>query len=275
MSTPRPLLEGICVCYNYGDFLFHTLPSAKLLFDKVIVVTHPSDTRTQLVCEFNDVEYVTTEVFHENGDPFNKGKAINEGLKKLSKQGWVVHFDSDIWFPLKCRKIYDRVLQWKLDPTCIYGVDRMMCDSYAEWIKFLNSLVPIYHGDVFVNFPFRLGHRLSNEWNEGYEPIGYFQMWNPKGSNVWWYPTEHKDAARGDVQFALRWSKKKRHNLAEWTVIHLDSGKSPMASNWQGRTTPLFGIKQYDIERPFKKKFDNKTGAIEHNKDCKDHPYEH
>lgn len=75
----------------------------------------------------------------------------------------------------------------------------------------------------------------------GYEPIGYFQMWNPSGSKVYGYPTQHDFCDRTDVLQCKRFPRERRELLPEVVVVHLDSEQLPeMGKNWRGRKTKLF-----------------------------------
>ena len=230
-------LEGVIVCVGYDDFLAHTIAAAKAQLNKLVVVTDKKDRRTKLLCEYHHVECVQTDAFYENGDKFNKGKGINEGLKKLSKQGWVIQLDADIYLPPMTRFILEKISE-ELDPSTIYGIDRMMCPSYEEWQKFINSPRPIQEGWVYIHpTAFPIGVRIAEYMGKGYEPIGYFQMWNPMHSGVYEYPIEHGLADRTDVLHAKKFPRRKRQLLPELLCIHLDSeglGVAQMGKNWNG-----------------------------------------
>lgn len=236
-------LEGVIVCVNYSDFLAHTLPHNKIHFNKLVVVTDKKDTATKLLCEYHHVECVQTDVFYENGDLFNKGKAINEGLKRLSKKGWVVQLDADIYLPPLTRGILDRI---ELDPQTIYGIDRLMCPNFVEWQKFITEPKHIQEAYIYIHpTAFPVGVRIAEYMNKGYEPIGYFQLWNPEASGVHEYPTKHGRADRTDVLHAKKFPRIKRQLLPELLCIHLDSDNlsvANMGANWNGRTTSLFTI---------------------------------
>jgi hypothetical protein len=73
-------------------------------------------------------------------------------------------------------------------------------------------------------------------------PIGFFQLWNPKGSGVCHYPERHTTAARSDMLFAMQWPRDKRHLLPEIIAIHLESESVEMGANWQGRKTKPFSL---------------------------------
>ena len=237
-------LECVIVCVGTGDFLAHTIIHNRSQFNKIVVVTAPSDIRTQRICEYYNVECVVTNVFYENGDVFNKGKGINEGLKRLSKTGWVIQLDADIICPPIMRTVLEKL---PVDEQSIYGTDRFMCKSFEDWMDFLSFPDLTHSGWVFVNpaiDSFRLGYRISQYYGEGYLPIGFFQLWNPLGSKIVWYPTEHGAADRTDVLFAKQFEQKNRRFLPDFCVIHLESEEAQMGVNWRGRKTKPFTYKQ-------------------------------
>ncbi len=60
-------------------------------FDKIVVVTTPTDRQTQDLCKFYDVECVTTHSFYHDNAKFQKSRGINEGLAKLDRDAYVAH----------------------------------------------------------------------------------------------------------------------------------------------------------------------------------------
>jgi len=245
-------LEGVIVCVNYSDFLSHTLPFNKTIFSHLVVVTSPEDEETQKLCEFYNVECVITDDFTKNGDPFNKAKGINAGLDKLSKKDWVIHLDADIYLPPLTRGILERI---SLDEKNIYGIDRMMCPNFEEWMEFVSSPRQTHTGWVYIHpTVFPMGVRIGEYMSEGYEPIGFFQMWHPKTSGVYEYPEMHGSADRTDVLFAKKWSRKNRGLIPEIIAVHLDSEDSTiqdMGKNWNGRKTSHFGLRSEKKELSF------------------------
>jgi hypothetical protein len=236
-------LEGIIVCVNYSDFLAHTLPHNKNHFDNLIVITDTKDEKTKKLCEYYHVRCIQTDIFYENGDSFNKGAAINYGLSQLENKGWVIHLDADIYLPPLTRNILENI---PLEPHKIYGADRLMCPSYEKWMEFINDPQKIQEGWVYIHMNiFPIGVRIAeyNNKDAGYEPIGYFQLWNPKGSDVFNYPTQHDYCDRTDVLFCKKFARKDRELLPEIIVIHLESeglSVDAMGKNWKGRKTKLF-----------------------------------
>lgn len=237
-------IEAVTVCVNYSDFLAHTLPHNKNHFDRMVIVTDTKDIETKKVCDYYNVMCVQTDVFYENGSKINKGKGINEGLKHLDGDGWVVHMDADIYLPPLTRSILEKI---DLDEETIYGVDRMMCPTYEKWIDFIDNPSPMHEGWIYVHTgAFPLGVRIAEYKNKGWEPIGFFQMWNPKASGVFEYPKEQGAVDRSDVMFAKLFNRNKRQLIPEIISIHIDSEEMvQMGKNWSGRQTAKFNMKTY------------------------------
>jgi hypothetical protein len=237
-------LEGIIVCVNYSDFLAHTLPNNKNHFNNLVVVTDTKDKKTKDLCEYYHVKCIQTDIFYENGNCFNKGAAINYALSQLERKDWVLHLDSDIYLPPLTRTILEKL---ELDKNKLYGADRLMCPSYEKWNEFVNSPKHIQEGWIYIHLDaFPIGVRIAEymNHNSGYEPIGYFQLWNPHGSNVHTYPAEHDYCDRTDVLHVKKFKRNQRELLPEIVVIHLDSeglNVSEMGKNWKGRKTEIFG----------------------------------
>lgn len=100
-------LSAVTVCVDYSQYLEITAEN-RSQFDRWIVVTTREDRETQEVCRKHDLDVVLTERLHQNGDPFNKGKAINDGLDALAKSDWIVLLDADILLPDNFREAVER-----------------------------------------------------------------------------------------------------------------------------------------------------------------------
>ena len=235
-------VECVVICVNYGDFLAWTLPTDKQNFNKVVVVTTPEDVRTQKLCEYWHIQCIQTNVFTSDGSKFNKGLGINEGLKALDGDGWVVHKDADIFLPPLFRNTIEKM---ELDPEGIYHIDRLMCPDFQSWIEFYCAPKIVQEANIYVHLrPFPMGVRISKHEYGGWTPIGYFQMWN-QGKKKLIYPKQHGDAGRSDVLFTTdNFKRPHRHMLAEMVVVHLETpipSGTQMGANWFGRKTPPFG----------------------------------
>lgn len=234
-------IEGLIICVNYDDILAHTLVSNKSHFDRLIVVTSLEDKATKNLCEHLNIECIQTDAFYEEDAAFNKAKGINIGLAALSKKDWVIHLDADIYLPPMTRSILERI---DLDPLFIYGIDRMMCPTYTAWQDYVSNPRPIHEGWIYVHpARFPMGVRVAEYMSKGWEPIGFFQMWNPSVSKVYDYPDKHGAADRTDVLFSKKWERKRRALIPEVIAIHLDSEDldlKEMGKNWKGRKTKRF-----------------------------------
>lgn len=236
-------IEAVSVSVGYGDFLAVTLPQNLHLFDHYVIVTTPEDDETREVCRKYGVTCILTREFYRNDDKFNKARGINKGLDQLSHVDFVVHLDADIVLPAHFRTA---VKEAHPDPQFLYGCDRGLVRSWWDWVKLRDSgyLQADYH--CRVNFPkgIELGCRWANS-EYGYCPIGFFQMWHSRsdiyrGVHLRHYPTTANDAARADVQFAIRWDRRQRQLLPEVIALHLESEAAQLGANWQGRTTKRF-----------------------------------
>lgn len=230
-------IEAIVVCKDYADFLQYTMPDNLQHLDRLVVVTHPSDKDTQRLCARYGVDCIQTEVFHENGDKFAKGRAIQLGLSHLRHDGWLLHLDADILLPHRFRNMLEHA---DLDAKNIYGADRMNCPGYESFLKHRHKLVPHHQWRYLVTpvAEWPVGARLLHT-ELHYQVIGYFQLWHASQRRS--YPVIHGSAEHGDVLFSAHWSRKNRILLPEFWVTHLESGNGEFGANWQGRKTPRFG----------------------------------
>ena len=237
MGPKMKTIEAVVVCYNYSDFLSYTLPKNIEMVDRLVVVTHPSDKQTQRLCDKYSVDCIKTEVFHEDNDRFNKGRAINLGLSNLRHDGWILHMDADILLP---HRFHNALHMAKLNKEYLYGCDRLNCVSYEHWKKHEHKTVP-QHAWRFMVTPqseFPVGSRLLH-LEYGYCPIGYFQLWHSSVRRM--YPIVCGSAEHSDVLFAVQWPREKRILLPEFFCYHLESEAVKMGANWDGRKTKVFG----------------------------------
>jgi len=239
-------LEAVIISAGCADFLAHTLPFNKPHFDRIIVVTSPEDQDTQRVCDYWGVPYERTDKLNTRWQGnFCKGAGINVGLGKLDKDGWVLHMDADIALPPHTRRSLEAA---DLDPSMIYGVDRLECKSWEDWQRFIGSPEPAIQGNGFfihtTHAPFQLGTRVAFQHHGGYIPIGFFQLWHPGESKVSAYPEGHTDAGKEDANFPTQWPRRKRALIPDILAYHLESEAAEMAVNWKGRRTKPFGIQK-------------------------------
>lgn len=230
-------IEAVTICVDYGDFLAHTLPRNKPLFDRLLVVTSSPDQRTHDICEYNHVECITTDVFFAGEKAFSKSAGINIGLQALKKDGWVAHFDADIVLPPRGREMIERAAQ---EPKAIYGCDRICCDTFDDWCRYVSWPQVMHAGGLIHADEFRIGARLLKE--EGWAPIGFFQLWNPGVSGNSVYPG-NGSVDHSDMAFSRLWPRSLRQMIPELIAVHLASSDEGdmMGINWRGRRSPHFG----------------------------------
>ncbi len=214
------MIECVLVCVNYSDYLSCVIELNKKHFDNVIVITNKKDTETINLCNNHKVDCVLTDRFYENGDKFNKGKGINDGIKNLKFNDWVLITDADMYIPDDFKeKTKD------LNKECVYGTHRYMCPTNKEWEEFINTKE--------INKSWVLQkHRLAIG-------VGFFQLINfnseiMKKLNPKWYSEDFGHAGRSDRIFLRNWPDDLRKNL-KLNTIHL--GSDELGKNWKGRVT--------------------------------------
>jgi hypothetical protein len=243
VDAPRKLnapfkVEAVVVCDKYHDFLVHTLPQNKFVFDRIVVVTSYEDKETRRVCEVHHVECLLTDRLESRKGVFKKGAGINDGLARLNLDGWAVHMDADILLPPQTRGLLQ---QANLDPSMVYGIDRFIVKGYAAFDSWRREPVLQHEANSYVHLKaFPIGTRWIQANFGGYVPLGFFQLWHPLTSGVTKYPEGHTDAGREDGLFAMQWPRSHRALIPEIVGYHLESADSEKASNWSGRVTSAF-----------------------------------
>lgn len=233
-------IEAVIISVNYADFLAHTLPLNLRHFDRTIVVTDNMDRRTRDLCEHYFCEVVRTDAFYSSDRAFAKSGGINAGLSAIRGDDWVVHMDADIVLPPRTRPLLEKA---ELDPEFIYGVDRMMCRGFDSWMAYVAAPEVQHSCDAFIQAnAFPLGARVAKMREDGWAPIGFFQLWNAGRTGRLDYP-DHGAADRSDLAFARQWPRSRRGLIPELVAIHLasDDDGSSMGINWRGRKSPHFG----------------------------------
>jgi hypothetical protein len=160
MNRPEKIVEAVTVCIYYSDFLKYCINNKKYL-DRWIIVTVEDDLDTIQLCKNNSLEYIfSREAFKPkygpnkpesdrltkwvagldiysklekeaqvlvstipfNGRSLAKGKAVNEGIDKLGKTGWILHLDCDIVLPKNIRDCIDSISLTKKNIESLFGL---------------------------------------------------------------------------------------------------------------------------------------------------------
>jgi glycosyltransferase involved in cell wall biosynthesis len=206
-------LDVVIVSVNYNDLLLVSLQHNSKIFDNITVVTSSDDILCQKICQKFGVNCVITDVMYEDNAIFNKGKAINEGIKSLKNPDFVLLIDADII-------VKEKININELNKNVLYSSDRWICKSYNLYNQWTQGIIDIQ----------KIGR------NEGDKGIGFFQLFNISNSNIDRekpYPEMSKNAAWSDLVFRDKFVTRKK---IENTIIHL--GDPYM--NWDGRVSNRF-----------------------------------
>lgn len=210
-----PRVDVIIVSVNYGDFLRITLPENMKRHENITVVTSPNDRECVSICQNLGVKVVVTDSMYSDGAKFNKGKAINEGIKSIDSPELILLIDADTID-------FEGFDASEIKKDTIYYKDRILMHDFSEYSRYLS------------------GERSFSIESSG--AIGYYQLFRYKKSMK--YPEFSPDAAWSDVRFSKRFKYSVR---MEGLVGHL--GKT--GKNWNGRITERFG----SIESPTSDKY--------------------
>jgi hypothetical protein len=221
-----PKIDAIIVSVDYNDFLSITLESTSKLFN-VTVVTSPNDKECQELCEKYNVNCVISERIYENGAIFNKGKAINDGIKSLKNPEWILLLDADIYVKSDFSDVLKRT---DIRPKNLLICKRLIVEDYDSFIKW------------------KLGEEVGSM--ERAKGFGYFQMFNINKfrKNDIIFPEDSDDASFSDLTFRDKFSKNEIE--IDTYVVHL--GRT--YQNWKGRKTDNF-VESKKIEIVEKSKF--------------------
>ena len=200
-------LDVVIVSVNYNDFLLISLENNSKIFESITVVTSSSDFLCQKICKKFGVKCLVTDIMYENGVVFNKGKAINEGIRSISEPDYILLLDADIL-------VMEKIDVDSLEDDVLYTSNRYMIDNFDSYQSYIS-------GEVDKDNAFVL------EKNEGF---GFFQLFN-YGMDIK-FPEDSDDASTDDIRFRNRFHLKKS---IEKVILHL--GKD---SNWTGRKSRSF-----------------------------------
>lgn len=209
-SPSKIKVDVIIVSVDYNDFLSITLESIPSSFN-VTVVTSPDDIICQEICKKFEVNCVVTKRMYEDNAVFNKGKAINEGLKSIQNPDWILLLDADIYLQSDLADL----IRPNMDINTLVTCKRLIIKNGEDFEKWKNG------EDV---------GRM--ERSKGY---GYFQLFNSncQSNRKFFYSEDFKDASYSDLEFRDRFKIKRELNTY---VIHLGETNK----NWSGRITESF-----------------------------------
>jgi len=237
-TQDKDKIELVIVSVGFDDTLRYTIPENHDQVDHLIVVTSHEDTKTRQLCHRMGVTCVPTDLFARNKRIFNKGAGINRGFDFFKYYGWRAHIDADIILPHNFRRMFlNHVHQ---ETEYLYGMDRVDIvglDELHTVKSKLNHTPQHMHSFLVSSMHNRpVGSRYLDT-QDGYCPIGYFQMWHASRQRS--YPCSRGDASHDDVSFAKLWPRNHRHLLPSGVCYHLvPKANQPMGHNWRGKKQP-------------------------------------
>ena len=195
-------MDVVIVSVNYNDFLIVSLENNIKIFENITVVTSSNDFLCQKICEKFGVNCVVTDIMYENNAVFNKGKAINEGIRSIPDPDYILLLDADIL-------VMEQINLDLLEEDVLYTSDRYMVTDYQKYL---------YEDIKKDNF-------LQKD-----QGLGFFQLFN--FSMCTEYPQSSTDASSDDIKFRDKFELRK--NIKNF-IIHLGTD-----SNWKGRKSKSF-----------------------------------
>ena len=205
-------LSVIIVSVNYNDYLLVSLSNNIKYFEDITVVTSSDDLVCQKICDIFGVKCIITDRIYEDGASFNKGKAINDGIKSIDNPDWILLLDADI--------VLTKKIDINDDVDVLYTSDRYICKDYNTYKDWQGGKIEI---DKVGKY----------ETNRG---LGFFHLFNINSSDInkeLPFPESSNDASWSDLHFRDKFTKKSK---IDKSVIHL----GPTYKNWKGRKTDAF-----------------------------------
>ena len=200
--TPEPSLVAITVSTNYSDLLDICLEANSSWFDKWIVITQESDTRTRDVLAKHPEVKVLFWDPTKDGAVFDKGSGVQIGQRyayQMFPNSWYLLIDSDIVLEGIPSTFVNSLNQ--RSPQGLYGIERWDYKSLDD-LKLKTN---------------------SKKYTDSEKFNGYFQLY----STPYLY-TRSKDAGVCDLKFRALF--RERELLASPKGSHMGQ-----ESHWRGR----------------------------------------
>lgn len=204
-------IDVVIVSVDYNDFLSVTLEKISAMMN-ITVVTSSNDIICQEICKKYGANCVVTDRMYENGSIFNKGKAINEGLKSIADPDWILLLDADIYLK---DDFLDVVKKSNINKESLVICKRLIIDNAENFEKWKN------------------GEKVGRM--ERAKGFGYFQMFNFNcfSNSNFLYSEKYEDASYSDLEFRDRFKIKRE---LDTYVVHLGETNQ----NWSGRVSKIF-----------------------------------
>jgi hypothetical protein len=202
-------VNAILVSVGYTDCLRLSLPYNRHHFERVMVVTSGADAEDVLpVVVAARAELHVTDAFYARGALFNKWAALEEGLDRLGREGWLTILDADVLWP-KSSHAFRPV------PGNLYTPLRRMCPDVPDRVP------------PEANWRLYAPHRQQAEW-AGYTQV--FHASDPALGPTPWHDTGWAHAGGADSFFQQKWPASKKLR-PPFEVLHM----GPSGVNWAGK----------------------------------------
>lgn len=211
-------IHAITVSVDYSDILRITLPYVRHHFKHYTIITTPADyVNVYPIAVANDAQVLCTDLFFHAGAKFNKWLALEWGLSKIGRKGWLALLDADVLWP----KVLPTPLERILRQGYLYSPLRRM---YPHIPKDASEIPP---EDKWRGYPI---HRNLSEF-AGYSQL--FSADDPVLGSPPWHQVDWLHAGGADSFFQAKWPTERKIR-PDWHVLHLGTA----GENWAGRVTP-------------------------------------
>ena len=221
-------IKAVTVCVNYSDYLKLSINNRQYLDDWVIV-TSAEDHATIELCERENIRCTISNRLYQNGDVFNKAKALNDGFAAIKNPDWLLSLDADILLPNDFRNIR----RFLFNKEYLYGIPRYTSTLY-KLREYLQGKIGF---PVLERMPI-MPMILKGDWGTN-RIIGYFQLFHYSQVNPQCiFPECYNDdvgncnnAAFYDDVFSSYFINRQMY-IEEIKAVHLPHD---LVGNWNGR----------------------------------------
>jgi hypothetical protein len=175
-----------------------------------------------------------TTAFKDDGAAFNKWKALEQGLDRMGREGWLCVMDADVLWPHNLEVVVGDKFQgldndWlSFNVPCVNNLNMrvgQLCTPKRRMCEDLGYGIP--DEVTWDNFPL---HRQQQEF-AGYSQI--FHASDPHLGPPPWHQVDWRHAGGADSFFQAKWPDSAKVR-PPFEVLHL----GPAGQNWWGRATP-------------------------------------
>lgn len=212
-------LKVVTTCVNYTDYLLHTLPYNKSMYEDLTVISSPEDKDTHYLCEKYNTPVLTMPGLGKLGREFNWVGAYNYFLS-IYKNCWIIITDSDVFLPPRLNTYLDNLDLSDTSGDTIYYTSRVY--------------LPMDYEKIYDNI--EIAKKAERFDNLGWSIIpphcwGYFMLFYNNSTNI-------KKWTFNDVVFGELFTNKIILPI-ELSVAHIPHGTwSDWGKNFNGRQTP-------------------------------------